>query len=469
MRRGLLTVLSAVVALHGACAMANGDPDLDLIPTAQPPAAVSDQPSPSVVSPDDRLYVEGAFTQVSLRHDLIVPPPPPQPFTRQERLLVDLRHEVQLDPGVNVVYSDRLNLRHQDGLPFPDHEDIVNDLREAYIDWLVSDQIFMDAGRINLKDGIALGYNPTDYFKTRSVTEPLSMDPSSLRDNRLGTVMVRAQHIGERGSVTAAFAPALHSETPIYSDAELPSFNPQFDRTNAHDRFLLKASFNVGDSSPEVLVYREAGLTQFGTDLSASFGQKVVAYVEWSGGERTDLITEALDYGKATGSIPQAAPSALPTAGNKTFKSRFSVGASYTTESDITFNLEYHVNQAGFSATDWDNWFAAGQGAAPGSPVGNQLWYIRAYAQDQQEQVTRQSAFLRADWVDAFGLKLELTGFTLVDLNDGSGIAQLAANWYASNRWTLGGLVVVTYGARRSDFGSLSTGRSVLLSVTRYF
>lgn len=469
MKRRVLVCLSAVVALYGSCVMADEDQDLDLIPPVQQPAVPSgQQPSPAA-SPDDRLYVEGAFTQASLRDDLLVPPPPPPPFTRQERILVDARREFQVNPDLNIVLSSRLNLRDQDNLLFPDHEDIVYVLREAYVNWLVSDQTFIDLGRINLKDGIALGYNPTDYFKTRSVTEPLSIDPSSLRDDRLGTVMLQAQHIWDGGSLTAAYAPALRSQTPIYTDQDLPAFNPQFDRTNADDRFLLKASLNVGDSSPEVLLYREAGLTQLGTNLSVGLGQKVVAYFEWSGGERTDLITEALDYGKATGSIPQAAPSVLPTAGNKTFKSRFSVGASYTTENSITFNLEYHVNQAGFSAGDWNNWFARGQGAAPNSPRANELWYIRSYAQDQQEQNTRQSAFLRADWVDAFGLKLELTGFTAVDLNDGSGIAQIGADWYVSNRWTLGGLVVATYGSRRSDFGSLSTDRSVLLSVTRYF
>ena len=469
MKRGLLVCLSAVMALYGTCIMADEDQDLDRIPSVQQPAVPADQQPSSVVSPDNRVYLEAAYTQVSLRDDLIVPPPPPEPFSHQERILVDVHHEWQLNSGLRFTYSSRLNLRDQDGLPFPDHEDIVYDLREAYLNWQVSDRTFMDFGRINLKDGIALGYNPTDYFKTRSVTEPLSLDPSSLREDRLGTVMVQAQHIWDGGSLTTAFAPALHSQTPIYTDQDLPTFNPQFDRTNADNRFLLKASLNVGDSSPEVLLYREAGLTQLGTNVSASLGQKVVAYFEWSGGERSDLITEALDYGKATGSIPPTSPSVLSTAGNKTFKSKFSVGASYTTENSITFNLEYHVNQAGFSAADWSNWFALGQGAAPNSPRANELWYIRSYAQDQQEQNTRQSAFLRADWVDAFGLKLELTGFTAVDLNDGSGIAQIGADWYASNKWTLGGLVVVTYGSRRSDFGSLSTERSVLLSVTRYW
>jgi hypothetical protein len=463
MKRGTLVYLSLAVVLYGSCAMA--DDDLDRIPTAVP----SDpQPTPAP-TPDDRLYVEAAYTQASLRDDLLVPLPPPPPFTHQERILVDVRHAVQLDPDLRFVSSDRLNLRDEDGLPFPGHEDIVTDFREAYLDWRVSDQTYLDFGRINLKGGIAVGYNPTDYFKTRTVTEPLSQDPTSLREDRLGTVMAQMQHIWDGGSVTAAFAPALHSQTPIYTDQDLPAFNPQFDRTNAGNRLLLKASLNVGDASPEVLLYREADLTQLGTNLSASLGQKVVAYLEWSGGERPDLITEALDYGKATGSIPPASPSVLPTAADKTFKSEFSAGASYTTENNITLNLEYRVNQGGFSAADWDNWFALGKGAAPDSPRANELWYIRSYAQDQQEQNTRQSAFLRADWVDAFGLKLELTGFTAVDLNDGSGIVQIAADWYASNKWTLGALAVVTYGSRRSDFGSLSTDRSVLLSVTRYF
>ena len=43
--------------------------------------------------------------------------------------------------------------------------------------------------------------------------------------------------------------------------------------------------------------------------------------------------------------------------------------AAYTTESRITFNLEYHFNQAGFARADWRNWFAAGH-AGSGSTRG---------------------------------------------------------------------------------------------------
>ena len=47
--------------------------------------------------------------------------------------------------------------------------------------------------------------------------------------------------------------------------------------------------------------------------------------------------------------------------------------AAYTAESRITFNLEYHFNQAGFACADWRNWFAAGHASPGDSPVVSEL------------------------------------------------------------------------------------------------
>ena len=90
--------------------------------------------------------------------------------------------------------------------------------------------------------------------------------------------------------------------------------------------------------------------------------------------------------------------------------------------SKITFNLEYHYHQAGFSDADWRSWFGAGALHVPA--VDAELWYIRGYAQEQQEPVARQEAFLRADWQDAFVQDLELTAFLNSDLRDRSGFGQ---------------------------------------------
>jgi hypothetical protein len=160
----------------------------------------------------------------------------------------------------------------------------------------------------------------------------------------------------------------------------------------------------------------------------------------------------------------------VPESAQGGFRNQLALGASYTTVTPkITFNLEFNYNQAGFSRDDWRNWFDAGAGARAGSPLAAELWYLRSYAADQQEPISRSQVFLRADWVDAFVPQLELTGFVLADAADGSERIQLAADYYLSDRWTLGGVVLVDVGARRSDFGSLPQAGSVLLKVARYF
>jgi hypothetical protein len=467
--KGRRFIYAACLLLAWAGSAAAQDDDLDRIPATPAPSAGTAAPaaSPAV---DRRVYLENAVSVVSDSSGLAVPLPPPPGYLWQERLLLDARTSGALGDETQFFLSDRLNLRDEDDLPFPDHEDVITDFREAYLSWRPSDSYYLDAGRINLKSGIALGYNPTDFFKIRSVTEPLSNDPSVLREDRLGTVMLRAQGIWEKGSLTFAYAPALRRPSPIYTNDDLPSFNPMLDRTNSHDRFLIKGSLNTGgDSNPELLLYREAGETHLGTNLSIGLGQSAVGYLEWSGARRRDLITEAIDYGRETGDLPADAPIPLPTGADSSFKSEFAVGASYTTETDITFNAEYLVNQAGFSAADWDRWFNLGSHANPQSPVINELWYIRGYARDQQQQNTRQAYFLRADWVDALGLKLELSAFALVDAYDGSGIGQASADYYLSDSWTLGGLVIKYFGSPRSDFGSLGTSYSLLFEVSHYF
>lgn len=464
-----LALIALLLVSWAGLANADQDGDIDLIPVAAPAPATTTAVASQAASSSQRVYLENAVTVVSDSSGLAVPLPP-LGYLWQERLLLDVRSEHQIGEDVRVFLSDRLNVRDEDDLPFPDHENLIADFREAYVSWHPSDQTYADIGRINLKSGIALGYNPTDFFKTRSVTEPLSQDPTALREDRLGTLMLRGQRIWDHGSLTLAYAPGLHRSSSIYTNTDLPSFNPMLDRTNADDRFLVKGSFDFGDdSNPEVLLYREAGQTKLGTNLSMGVGQSAVAYLEWSGTERTNLITEAIDYGRSTGSLPVTGPSVLPTTSNKTFKSEFALGASYTTSGNITFNLEYLVNQAGFSRADWDDWFSVGTHVNPQSPALGQLWYIREYARDQQQQNTRRAYFARADWVDAFDLKLELTAFALVDAYDGSGLAQLSASYYLSDRWTIGGLVDKYFGSRVSDFGSLGTSYSLLFSVTHYF
>ena len=464
-------VIALLILVAGAgAAGADENKDLDLIPEGarQPIASSAEASTPGDAG--QRIYIENAVTLSLQRNGLLVPLPPPRPFHWQNRLFLDVRKEWRPADRLYLTYSGRLNVRAEDDLSAPSHENLIHDLREAYAGWEPIDGAYIEAGRINLKSGVALGYNPTDFFKTRAVVEPLSADPTILREDRLGALMVRGQHIGKGGSLTAAFAPRVSSASAIYTNTNLPSFDPMFDRTNAQNRFLLKSSVDTaGGFSPEVLLYRQGSQILFGANLTSSVNQNVVAYLEWAGGRRASLIDDALRFGRNTGTLPPNAPSALLENSHRSFQNELAIGASYTTETKITFNLEYHFNQAGFSRTDWNNWFAAGRDSSASSPVARELWFIRSYALDQQQQLSRHVLFLRADWNDAFIPRLELTGFINTDLYDGSSLVQLGADYHVSNAWTVGAIFSSNFGGRHSDFGSLPQAASFLVKVARYF
>jgi hypothetical protein len=366
--------------------------------------------------------------------------------------------------------SDRVNVRAENNLAFPTQQNVINDWREGFLSWEVVDNTYVDAGRINLKSGAALGYNPTDFFKTRAVVEPLSADPSVLREDRLGTLMLRAQRIWTGGSMTVAFAPAVVHASPIYSDTNLPSLDPSFDRTNARARLLVKGSINVAaDISPELLVYHEGERTRFGLNITRGIGQNVVAYAEWAGGAQAGVVDDALAYGRETRVLPVGAPSLLPDDSDSAFRQDLSVGGSFSTKPKLTLNVEYHFHQAGFDKRNWERWFVAGEGTTGASLAAKELWFIRSYALDRQDSLTRHSVFARADWVDAFIRHLELTGFVNMDVYDRSSLAQFAADYFASSKWTVGLQASVNVGGAHSDFGSLPQRGSILFKLARHF
>src|SRR5262249_42713517 len=170
--------------------------DLDSMPTLQSPGDAEPVLSRNG---NQRLYVQNAFTWSAGRSDLLVPVPQSTASTWEDRVFVDVRREWRAGPRLTLTFSDRLNVRVENDLAFPTRQNVVNDWREGFLSWEISDNTYVDAGRINLKSGAALGFNPTDFFKTRAVVEPLSADPSVLREDRLGTLMLRAQRIWTGG------------------------------------------------------------------------------------------------------------------------------------------------------------------------------------------------------------------------------------------------------------------------------
>jgi len=462
MRAGVALLAATLAAAAPAAADENSD--LNLIP-----GSVSTAPTEAPQAPaSGKLFLEDAVTLAAPRGGLVVPFPPPGPELWQNRTSLDENYHWNLSDAISATLSDRFNVIEENDFGFPNHNNLRNDFREGYLTWEPGERLYLEAGRINLRNGVALGFNPTDFFKTGTLLDQASLDPSVIREDRLGVLMLRGQAIWSDGSASIAFAPKVQSPTS-FSATNVSGWDPGFGRTNGADRFLLSVNYDLADLSPQALVYHEGNQTRFGLNMSRQLGQSVIAYAEWAGGQQPNLITQAVNYGKLTGSLPQNAPVLPPTTTAYSFQNQLAIGASWTSAEKITINLEYHYNQAAFSPADWRNWFAIGAAHSTILPITGELRFIRGYAADQQQPIAQHELFLRADWTDAFVTNLELTAFTFVSLYDGSTLSQLSASYYLSSAWTIGAYATATLGGLRTERGSQATARSIVAQVIRYF
>ena len=349
------------------------------------------------------------------------------------RLSLDVTLDRALGTHVRLVAADRLDVSQEQG----GRQQGINTLKELYLSLAASDGLLLDAGRVNTRYGLASGYNPTDFFRVQAIRSLISVDPETLRQNRLGSAMLRAQRLWDDGSFTALYSPRLDDER------KRETFSPDWGASNARHRYLLSASQRFAPGfSPEFLLYGVEGRSpQLGLNQSMLLGDATVAYAEWSGGRGPTVLAEAL------GSARQ-----------ERLHSRLAVGVSYTSPRKDTLSLEYHLNTA---APDREQW----QKVRDGAP-GLRMAY-RQFALDAQDLPTRHGLFLHYRWKDAGWQGLDLKALTRLDLVDHSSLYWLQVQ----HAWQ-GGEVALSgqwhAGRDNTVFGGLAP-RSLLELALRFY
>lgn len=450
--------LACLLALACCPAAAQENSDLNLIP-----GAVQSAPQPDMTPKGHGKYsLENAVGWYVSRGVGIVAQAGGASSPWANRTSFDGLDQWTLAPDFSLTASDRLSASFAKGIGFP-KESVRNDLREAYLTWEPAPETYLETGRINLRYGAAFGYNPTDFFRARTSVAQSSADPGSTRLNRLGTVMLRGQHFFDGGAVELVYAPKLHA--PVALGTLAGPLDPKIDQTNGTDKLLAAFSFELEEFSPQLLAYYEAGRSKIGLNLSHPIGASVIAYASWSGGNAPSVVVDAISFGKRTRTLPAAVPYLPTTNRARAFKNDLSVGAYWTGESKLTLSAEYNFHEAGFSRAEWRGWFA--NGANPG--LSSLMWYIRGYASDQQQPMSRHQAFLRADWSEPFHIEhTDLSGFVMSDLVDGSSIGQVSFGYDISDHWSAGIYATGNIGGRRSEWGSLRNAGSFTLQIARY-
>ncbi|MFZ6775746.1 hypothetical protein ACO0LD_02860 [Undibacterium sp. Ji83W] len=382
----------AFMALLALNAYAQQDPDLDALKVADQMPATVEQPS------NWRLFVEAGTGVNRARLGGAS-----QHF---QRLSLDLQYDNSFAPGWRAVLSDRLDVNWPPQLAGQQHG--INTLKEAYLSWQVQTDQILDLGRINARNGVALGYNPTDYFRTSALRSVVSVDPASLKENRQGSIMLRGQKLWSGGSLTALYSPKLADVR------NASSFNPDVAATNDQNRWLLALSQQVIDGiTPQVLLYKaEKQPVQFGLNLTALLNDSTVMFAEWSGGRSQSNLSQAMRQIGIT--YPD----------DSAFRNHSATGLTYTTGNKISLTAELQYNGGGMDQEKWNN---LGQTSLQSYVI------YRRFLQGVQEAPAKRSVFVYASWQDALINHLDLAAMSRHDLADSSRMSWLEARYHVKH------------------------------------
>lgn len=471
MRHVLLALaLTLALPIGLAAAQSAEDKDLDLIPD-EVLAPTADEPDERAARQIGNLsykaFLEEAPQGNINRKSLVVPLPPGFQPSWQNRLSADFRGEWTFNPTWSVSLANRLNLLTEQGNG--PASQWLNDFREGFATWRGEGENFADFGRVNVKSGVALGFNPTDFFRRNAVDIFVSADPSVLRDNRLGVLMARGQWVREYGALSLIAAPGVGFQNDAWW-ANAASYGLNLQNTNYNSKFLAKATLNLTKNlTPEILLYREGAQNAVGANLAYGIGDRWVVYGEYAGGQMRGLAAQAIISGKQLGDLPPTTPNIYPSGYGMSFKSQLAVGISYATEPKLSVNLEYHYNQQGWTANDLATWFRVGQQVSSIPGATGPLWWIRQFSRNQLQPLMQHQMFLRVAMDDVVVPNLTVSDVTFYSPADRSVSTQATIEYHVTPRVSMGVLLGANFGGPTSNFGSLPTSASAIGKFRVYF
>jgi len=256
------------------------------------------------------------------------------------RAAFDLRYSQAVGSGLRVAFSDRVDDVHPTlgGQP-----STVNSLREAFASWQSDDAAtVVDFGRVNVRNGPAFGFNPTDFLRTGALRTITTADPVALRENRMGVAMLRVARQEGNAGLTLVLAPKVAS-APSQS-----SWSADFGATNDRARALLalNARLAEGTSGQLFAVATRNERPRWGFNLTTLAGDSAVIYAEYAESNEQDLLDVLTNSGAPAKRQRKAA-----------------LGLTYTLPSKLSLTLEADANSRGLRAADFASWLAQGPNA----------------------------------------------------------------------------------------------------------
>lgn len=308
--------------------------------------------------------------------------------------IIDDNNYYMLSMDSSIEYLDQKNykiyFRNKMGRYFDDPyngDEFFNELKELYLSFYGLEGYFFDIGRINVNNGIALGYKPNDYLKNNHYKEGYS-SPDTQRNNRLGTVAVRGTKFWDRGNLSLLYSPKLSDQL---------SANPRsldFYSTNGSSKTLLTINLNTSTVAPQFSFFKENGESvQIGMNLSKSIAKGGISYFEWSGGKSHNEYDKLLNNDRS----------------KYRWYNQVAIGGTWTTEKKLSFTLEYLRDGRALEK----NQINSLSSIAP-----NSLFFYKRTRYQNLQLVGKQAVLFKLDWFESLSNKVDVSSLIMHDLED---------------------------------------------------
>jgi hypothetical protein len=288
-----------------------------------------------------------------------------------------------------------------------------------------------------MRNGPGYGYNPTDFFRDGSLRVLTSADPFALRQNRIGSIILRGQQLWDGGSLSVAYSPKLVSRPSA------DGWSLDLGSTNNRDRALVTIGTRISQSvNSQLFLYKEDGLSAaVGANMTALLSDAATAHLEWTHSREPDLLSRAM-------LVPVNVVSA----------NRFVGGVTYTTLSKTSITAEYQYNGFGLPRSRW-----VALAATPGAQVAYLTESLRL-----QDLAQRQAILIYMTQQGLFLKDLNLTAYLRYNPGDHSKLAwlELRHHW---PKFDLTFQYQQNIGRATSEFGILPDRRIIQVLGTYYF
>ncbi len=337
-----------------------------------------------------------------------------------------------------------------------DFKAIKLNVKELYrrID-LASDH-FLEMGRINIREGVARGYNATDYFKGGGLIFD-SLIPSERRENRLGTLLVQSTLFLDRTTLKMLYAPRISvKKNKIWSDKEKVGL--LLDTTNYKDRASLYMDLKLYDglSSSWILHHNEEGLN---VGLNLSFAvDNWIFYNECNLKHAQKSISKSIEALR----LSEAVKKVFDAEQNYIYQG--SLGLSYTSDNNIVSTIEYIINSGGMDKLSWNRYFELQDNKA----FKNQLLAIRKHHQVNEEQISQETLFTQIN-INALKPGVDMHLLAFINPQDTSALGQIEMQYSAQKDLIISLSARRMFGQGESEYGSFGRALTMVAKFEYYF